>query len=91
MGKHFCCSSGLCVSSIKTGTRCIMRSDELPFVVRRSRRISKERSSRRIRDRSLFIDRGGGGGGLVQIRGGSPLFMQKFKGGGGGTRKHANV
>ena len=23
----------------------------------------------------------GGGGGLVQIRGGSPFFMQKFKGG----------
>ena len=31
----------------------------------------------------------------MQIRGGSPFFMQKFKGGGGGggggTRKHANV
>ena len=44
----FCSSSGLCVSSIKTGTRRIMRPDELPFVVRRSRRISKESSSRRI-------------------------------------------
>ena len=31
-----------------TGTRRIMRPDELPFVVRRSRRISKESSSRRI-------------------------------------------
>ena len=41
-------SSGLCVSSIKTGTRRIMRPDELPFVARRSRRISKESSSRRI-------------------------------------------
>ena len=38
--KIFCCSSGLCVSSINTGTRRIMRPDELPFVVRRSRRIS---------------------------------------------------
>jgi len=32
----------LCVSSIKTGTRRIMRPDELPFVVRSSRHISKE-------------------------------------------------
>ena len=47
MSKH-CSLSGLCVSSIKTGTRCIMRPDELPFVVRRPRRISKETSSRRI-------------------------------------------
>ena len=48
LGQIFCSSSGLCVSSIKTGTRRIMRPDELPFVVRRSRRISKESSSRRI-------------------------------------------
>ena len=27
-----------------------------------------------------YLSRGGGGGGLVQIRGGSPFFMQKFKG-----------
>ena len=27
-----------------------------------------------------YLSRGGGGG-LVQIRGGSPFFMQKFKGG----------
>ena len=33
-----------------------------------------------LRDRSLFIERGGGGV-LVQIRGGSLFFMQKFKGG----------
>ena len=46
--QKFCCSSGLCVSSIKTGTRRIMRPDELPFVVRCSRRISKESSFRRI-------------------------------------------
>ena len=38
----------LCVYSIKTGIRRIMRPDELRFVVRRSRRISKESSSRRI-------------------------------------------
>ena len=37
----------LCVFSIKTGTRRIMRPDELPFVVHRSRRISKESSSKR--------------------------------------------
>ena len=30
-----------------------------------------------VRDQSLFIERGG----LVQIRGGSPFFIQKFKGG----------
>ena len=35
----------LCVSSIKTGARRIMRLDELPLVVRRSRRISKDSSS----------------------------------------------
>ena len=34
--------------SIKTDTRRIMRPNELPFEVRRSRRISKEGSSRRI-------------------------------------------
>ena len=33
---------------IKTSTRRIMRLDELPFVVLRSRRISKESSSRRV-------------------------------------------
>ena len=38
----------LCVYSIKTGIWRIMRPDELRFVVRRSRRISKESSSRRI-------------------------------------------
>ena len=50
LGQTFCCSSGLCGSTIKTGTRRIMRPDELPFVaiVRRSRRISKESSSRHI-------------------------------------------
>ena len=37
----------LWVSSITTGTRRIMRSDELPFVVRCSRRISEECSYRR--------------------------------------------
>ena len=29
--------------------------------------------------KQIFIEKGGGGGGLVQIRGGSPFFMQKFK------------
>ena len=49
LGQTFCCSSGLCISSIKTGTRrTVMLPDELSFVVRRSRRISKESSSRRI-------------------------------------------
>ena len=38
----------LCVSTINTGTRRIMRPEKLPFVVRRSRRISKESSSRHI-------------------------------------------
>ena len=38
----------LCVSSTKTGTRRIMSPDELPFLKRRSRRISKESSPRRI-------------------------------------------
>ena len=37
-----------CVFSIKTGTRRIMRPDELSLVVRRSRRDSKDSSSRRI-------------------------------------------
>ena len=31
LGQTFRTSSGLCVSSIKTGTRRIMRPDELPF------------------------------------------------------------
>ena len=48
LGQTFCGTSGLCVSSIKTGTRRIMRPDKLPFVVRRSRCISKESSSRCI-------------------------------------------
>ena len=39
---------GLCVSSIKTGTRRIMRLDELPFVVRLERRTTEDSSSRRI-------------------------------------------
>ena len=43
----FCSSSGY-VSSTKTGIRRIMRPDEVPFVVRRSRRISKESLFRRI-------------------------------------------
>ena len=38
----------LCVYSIKTGIKRIMRPDELPFVALRLRRISKESSSRRI-------------------------------------------
>ena len=38
----------LCVSSTKTGIRRIMRPNELRFIVRRSRCISKESSSRRI-------------------------------------------
>lgn len=44
LGKHlqFVC---LCVSSIKTVTRRIMRLNELSIVVRRSRRISKDSSS----------------------------------------------
>ena len=39
------CSLSGSVSSIKTGTRRIMRPHELPFVVCRSRRISNESSS----------------------------------------------
>ena len=38
----------LCVSSIKTGIRRTIRPDELPFIVRRSRRITNDSSSRRI-------------------------------------------
>ncbi len=37
-----------CVSSIKTDTRRVTRLDELPFVIRLSRCISKSISSRRI-------------------------------------------
>ena len=48
LGQWFGSSSGLCVSSIKTSTRRIMRPDELPFVVRCSRRSPRETSSRRI-------------------------------------------
>ena len=48
LGKHFVVRLVMGVSSeITTGTRRIMRSDELPFVVRCSRRISKECSYRR--------------------------------------------
>ena len=36
------------LDSVKTSTRRIIRLDELPFEVRRSRRISTESSSRRI-------------------------------------------
>ena len=35
----------------------------------------------KIKDWSLFIGRGGEGGGLVQIGGGPPLFMHGLKGG----------
>ena len=38
----------LCVSSIKTDIRRTIRPDELPFIVRRSRRITNDSSSRRI-------------------------------------------
>ena len=48
-GKGTTGKSGLCVSGIMTGTRRIMRPDELPFVVHRSRRISNESSSRRAK------------------------------------------
>ena len=41
LGKHLL-PVRLCVSSIKMGTRRVTRLDELYFVVRRSRRISKE-------------------------------------------------
>ena len=48
LGKHFVVRLVLRPKYIKTGTRRIMRPDKLPFVVRSSRRISKESSSRRI-------------------------------------------
>ena len=38
----------LCVSRIKTGTRSIIRPDELPFVVRLQRRTTEDYSSRWI-------------------------------------------
>ena len=38
----------LCVSSIKTGTRRIMRLDELYFEIRLERRTRRDSSSRRI-------------------------------------------
>ena len=41
LGKRFVIRLVICVSSIKTGTRRIMRPGEIPFVVRRSGRISK--------------------------------------------------
>ena len=53
LGQTFYSSSGLCISSIRTGTRCIMHPDELPFVMHCSRRISKESSSRTI---VLFVN-----------------------------------
>ena len=47
LGQTFFSSFGY-ASTIKTGGRRIVLPDELPFVVRPSRRISKESSSRRI-------------------------------------------
>ena len=47
LGKHLLFVL-LCVSSIKTGTRRIIRLDELSSVVRRSRRTTEDSSSRRI-------------------------------------------
>ena len=47
LGKHLLLD-GLCVSSIKTGTRRIMRLDELSSVVRLERRTIEDSSSRRI-------------------------------------------
>ena len=48
LGKHLLLDA-LCVSGIKTGTRGIIRLDELSSVVRRSsRRTTKDSSSRRI-------------------------------------------
>ena len=44
---HICCSSGYS-SVVKTGTRRIMRLDELFSVVRRSSRTTEDSSSRRI-------------------------------------------
>ena len=45
---NICSSSGLCVSSIKTGTGRIMRLDELSFEIRLERRTTKGSSSGRI-------------------------------------------
>ena len=47
LGKHLLLDA-LCVSSIKTGTRRIIRLDELSSVVRLSRRTTNDSSSRRI-------------------------------------------
>ena len=47
LGKHLLLDA-LCVSSIKTGTRRIIRLDELSFVVRLERRTTEDSSSRRI-------------------------------------------
>ena len=45
---NICSSSGLCVSSIKTSTRRIMRLDELSFEIRLERSTTKGSSSGRI-------------------------------------------
>ena len=47
LGKHLFINA-LCVSSIKMGTRRIIRQDELSSVVHRSRRTTEDSSSRRI-------------------------------------------
>ena len=47
LGKYLLLDA-LCVSSIKTGTRRIMRLDELSFVVRLERRTTEDSSARRI-------------------------------------------
>ena len=47
LGKHLLLDA-LCASGIKTGTRRIIRLDELSSVVRLSRRTTKDSSSRRI-------------------------------------------
>ena len=47
LGKHSLCV-WLFVSSVKTGTRRIIRLDELSSVVRRSSRITEDSSSKRI-------------------------------------------
>ena len=47
LGEHLLLE-GLCVSSIKTGTRRIICLDELSSVVLRSRRTTEDSSSRRI-------------------------------------------
>ena len=44
----FCSSSGLCVSSIKTGARRIMRLDPLSFEISLERRATKGNSPGRI-------------------------------------------